>query len=84
MQFEIAEGSVIDQTCDVLVIGKSSSDAYDASAYDAIHAEYARSLRQLAAAAGETAPLVVIAHSLGTVISSKSARVLLMPTSSKT
>jgi hypothetical protein len=40
------------------------------SAYDRIHAECARSLKQLAAAAGPAAPLVVIAHSLGTVISS--------------
>jgi hypothetical protein len=40
------------------------------SAYDEIHAEFARSLKLLAAAAGPEAPLAVISHSLGTVISS--------------
>lgn len=39
-------------------------------AYDRIHARVAASLNQLAAAAGPTAPLCVLAHSLGTVIAS--------------
>jgi hypothetical protein len=38
--------------------------------YDAIHAEVATTLGDLAAAAGEDAPLCIIAHSLGTVIAS--------------
>lgn len=44
--------------------------AYDRKTYDDIHVEYARTLRTLAAEAGENAPLCIVAHSLGTVISS--------------
>jgi len=40
------------------------------NAYEKIHQEFARTLNRLAAAAGAGAPLVVIAHSLGTVIAS--------------
>lgn len=40
------------------------------SVYDAIHEKYAEKLKQLATDAGATAPLVVISHSLGTIISS--------------
>lgn len=40
------------------------------SIYDEVHAEYATKLKELAAEAGEDAPLVIISHSLGTVISS--------------
>ena len=39
-------------------------------AYDRIHARVAAVLNELAAAAGPTAPLCVLAHSLGTVIAS--------------
>lgn len=39
-------------------------------AYDRIHARFAAALNELAAAAGPTAPLCVVAHSLGTVIAS--------------
>ena len=38
--------------------------------YDDIHARYAQQLRRLAARAGDNAPLCIIAHSLGTIISS--------------
>jgi len=38
--------------------------------YDQVHGVLARSLNELAAEAGETAPLCIIAHSLGTVIAS--------------
>jgi hypothetical protein len=38
--------------------------------YDAVHAVLAQSLRRLAVAAGGKAPLAVVAHSLGTIISS--------------
>jgi hypothetical protein len=42
----------------------------DSRLYDQVHAVVARSLRELAAAAGPDAPLCVIAHSLGAVIAS--------------
>jgi hypothetical protein len=42
----------------------------DRHVYDAIHAVFATTLRELATAAGPEAPLCVIAHSLGTVFSS--------------
>jgi hypothetical protein len=38
--------------------------------YDAVHEIFAKTLRRLATEAGETAPLCIIAHSLGTVIAS--------------
>lgn len=40
------------------------------SVYDAIHAEFAQTLHELAGDAGGDAPLCVIAHSLGSVIAS--------------
>lgn len=40
------------------------------SIYDDVHAKYAAALKSLADEAGEGAPLVIISHSLGTVISS--------------
>jgi hypothetical protein len=42
----------------------------ETSKYNAVHAVMAGALRELAAEAGATAPLCVIAHSLGTVIAS--------------
>lgn len=42
----------------------------EADRYEDIHAEYAAILRRLSVNAGPTAPLVVISHSLGTIISS--------------
>ncbi len=42
----------------------------DRRAYDGIHAVFARTLADLAEAAGPDAPLCVIAHSLGTIIAS--------------
>lgn len=42
----------------------------EADKYEEIHAEYARVLRRLARNAGPAAPLVVISHSLGTIVSS--------------
>jgi hypothetical protein len=38
--------------------------------YDSVHVIFAKTLRKLAQQAGETAPLCIIAHSLGTVITS--------------
>lgn len=43
---------------------------YRREIYDAIHHIYARTLQKIAAQAGETAPLCIIAHSLGTIITS--------------
>lgn len=43
---------------------------WDRSVYDDIHAVLASSLKELAQEAGESAPLCVIAHSLGTIITS--------------
>ncbi|HEU5394907.1 MAG TPA: hypothetical protein VFV36_08895, partial [Candidatus Methylomirabilis sp.] len=42
----------------------------DRKIYDGVHEVLAQTLRDLAGAAGETAPLCVIAHSLGSVIAS--------------
>ncbi len=42
----------------------------DREVYDAIHRVFAQTLQRLAARAGATAPLCIIAHSLGTVITS--------------
>nr|MBA3874437.1 chemotaxis protein [Anaerolineae bacterium] len=43
---------------------------YDRKAYDDIHVIYAKTLRALAEEAGEKAPLCIVSHSLGTVITS--------------
>ncbi len=42
----------------------------DRSRYDEVHAMFADTLHELAAEAGDTAPLCVMAHSLGTIITS--------------
>ncbi len=42
----------------------------DRSAYDGIHRVFAQAIHLLAEKAGPTAPLCIIAHSLGTIISS--------------
>lgn len=43
---------------------------HDRAVYDAVHAVFARTLRDLAHEAGGDAPLCIVAHSLGTVIAS--------------
>jgi len=43
---------------------------HDRETYDSIHAVLARTLRELAAEVGATAPLCIIAHSLGSIIAS--------------
>ena len=43
---------------------------WDRAVYDRVHVDVAKGLKRLAARAGPDAPLVVIAHSLGTVIAS--------------
>lgn len=42
----------------------------ESSKYEAVHAVFAHALKQLSAAAGPKAPLVVVSHSLGTIVSS--------------
>ncbi len=58
---------MIDYVADALAYQPT---AYDRKTYDDIHVEYAKTLRTLAAEAGENAPLCIVSHSLGTVISS--------------
>lgn len=58
---------MIDYVADALAYQPT---AFDRKTYDDIHAVYARTLRQLADEAGESAPLCIVSHSLGTVISS--------------
>jgi hypothetical protein len=58
---------VVSYAADAFAYQPSSKDR---TVYDKIHAEVARSLHSLALDAGENAPLCVIGHSLGTVITS--------------
>jgi hypothetical protein len=57
----------IDYVADALAYQPTADDR---KTYDDIHVVYAQTLRALAEEAGETAPLCVVSHSLGTVISS--------------
>ena len=43
---------------------------YERSKYEEVHTVFAESLKRLAALAGPTAPLVVVSHSLGTIVTS--------------
>lgn len=43
---------------------------YDRKSYDDIHVEYAKTMHALAVEAGPEAPLCIVAHSLGTIITS--------------
>lgn len=43
---------------------------HDRTTYDGVHAVFAATLRRLADQAGPTAPLCIIAHSLGTIVAS--------------
>lgn len=58
---------MIDFAADAVAYIKIPNDTF---AYDAVHSMFAKSLHKLARLAGETAPLCIIAHSLGTVIAS--------------
>jgi len=58
---------VVDFAADAIAYQPTPADRH---IYDAVHEVVATALRKLALAAGEKAPLCVIAHSLGTVIAS--------------
>ncbi len=67
MRYDFLRRIIIDYVGDALAYQPTPGNR---AIYDEIHAVFARTLRQLAEEAGATAPLVVIAHSLGTVLSS--------------
>ncbi len=67
MDFVKLRRFLIDFLADALAYQPSPSDR---SAYDGIHRVFAETLRDLAQEAGDTAPLCVVAHSLGSVIAS--------------
>ncbi len=67
MNFPTVRRLMIDFVSDAMAYQPTT---HDRKAYDDIHGEFARSLRRLAERAGANAPLCIIAHSLGTVISS--------------
>ncbi len=67
LRFPRLRGFMIDFIADAIAY---QITPFDRSVYDSIHAVFARTLRQLALEAGPTAPLCIIAHSLGTIITS--------------
>ncbi|MBI1278840.1 MAG: chemotaxis protein [Anaerolineaceae bacterium] len=67
MQFRELRRLMIDYVADALAYQPT---AFDRKAYDDIHVEYAKTLRTLAQEAGPEAPLCIVSHSLGTVITS--------------
>lgn len=69
-------GFMLDFAADAIAYQPTHADR---SAYDAIHAEVAATLKRLATRAGARAPLVMIGHSLGSVIASNYLYDLLKP-----
>lgn len=67
MDFPRLRDFAIDFVADALAYQPTPGDR---SAYDGIHRVFAQTIHRLAEKAGPTAPLCIIAHSLGTVISS--------------
>ncbi len=67
LSFKNARRLTVDYVADALAYQPTE---YDRRAYDDIHVEFAKALRVLGEEAGGEAPLCIIAHSLGTVISS--------------
>jgi hypothetical protein len=67
MHFKDIRRLMIDYVADALAYQPT---AFDRKAYDDIHVEFAKTLRALAQEAGEKAPLCIVSHSLGTVITS--------------
>ena len=67
MAFKEIRRVAIDYVADALAYQPTADDR---KTYDDIHVIYAQTLRVLAEEAGEKAPLCIVAHSLGTVISS--------------
>lgn len=67
MNFKEIRRVAIDYVADALAYQPTGDDR---KTYDDIHVIYARTLRALAEEAGEKAPLCIVSHSLGTVITS--------------
>lgn len=67
LDFTTLRRFLVDFAADAIAYQPTPSDR---KIYDGIHQVFARTLKDLAAAAGPTAPLCVIAHSLGSVIAS--------------
>lgn len=67
MSFKEIRRVAIDYVADALAYQPTGDDR---KTYDDIHVIYARTLRALAEEAGEKAPLCIVSHSLGTVITS--------------
>ena len=77
MAFKEIRRVAIDYVADALAYQPTADDR---KTYDDIHVIYAQTLKALAAEAGEKAPLCIVAHSLGTVISSNYIYDLQKPT----
>ena len=67
LRFERLRHFMLDFAADAIAYQPTHSDR---SAYDTIHAEVAATMARLTDRAGARAPLIVVAHSLGTVIAS--------------
>ncbi len=67
MSFKVIRRVAIDYVADALAYQPTGDDR---KTYDDIHVIYAQTLRALAEEAGEKAPLCIVSHSLGTVITS--------------
>ena len=77
MSFKAIRRVAIDYVADALAYQPTGDDR---KTYDDIHVIYAQTLKALAAEAGEKAPLCIVAHSLGTVITSNYIYDLQKPT----
>ena len=77
MAFKEIRRVAIDYVADAMAYQPTADDR---KTYDDIHVIYAQTLKALAAEAGEKAPLCIVAHSLGTVITSNYIYDLQKPT----
>lgn len=67
LRFPRLRGFMIDFIADAIAY---QITPFDRTVYDSIHGVFARTLRELAVEAGPEVPLCIIAHSLGTIITS--------------
>jgi hypothetical protein len=67
MRWKKSRGFVVDFLADAIAY---QATPWNRDTYDAIHAAYAATLHRLAQRAGPRAPLCVVAHSLGSIVSS--------------
>lgn len=67
MRWRKSRGFVVDFLADAIAY---QATPWNRDTYDAVHAVYAATLHRLAEQAGPRAPLCVVAHSLGSIISS--------------